>query len=125
MRTERLLWAVAVSGMRIANAFSFVLLVAFIGTVLGAIEGHPLLSVWLMLPLLATLIFENLWITGHIRSAVISRIGGAAGLIVVAVLATRLSVGTGFTAALTALVAFLGIIALTALGRPIPMPTSQ
>lgn len=121
MRTERLLWATAVSGMRIANAFSFVLLIAFIGTALGAIEGHPLLSAWLVLPLLAILVFENFWITGQIQSVGFTRLGAAVSLLVAAGLTIRLVGGNGFAMAVTILMAFLAIIALAALGRPVPV----
>lgn len=111
--------------MRIANAIGFVMLVGFLGRLLGALEFHPLISAGLVLPILAVLVFENLWITGILHRIVVVRSAAIASLAVIAVLLSRIAAGGagGLTPAESALgvfVAFLGVMALSAIGRPRP-----
>lgn len=113
---QRIMWAVAVAGIRVANAFGFILLVAFAGAALGAIEGHPALAVWLVLPVVAVLVFENLWITGVVKERRVARLGGVGSLAVVGVVAWQLSTvaGNGFTLAVFLVLGFLALMAVTA-----------
>jgi hypothetical protein len=120
---DKILWATAVGGMRVANALGFILLVAFIGALLGFIDGHPALSAWLVLPIVAVLVFENLWITGRLRRQQgTARAGAAVSLGVAAILAWQLGTlaSNGFAVAVFAVLAFLAIMAVTALARPVP-----
>lgn len=121
MGIQRILWATAMGGLRIANAFCFVLLVAFIGSSLGAIEGDALLAAWLVLPVVAIVVFENIWINGLINRRIHARLGGAAGVAVTALLAFQLPREGGFATAVTVLIAFLALLSVAALIRPFPV----
>ncbi len=123
MSMDKLLWATAVSGMRVATALGFILLVAFFGATLGFIEGHPALSAWLVLPIVAVLVFENLWIIGRLRQQrATARVGAAVCLGIAAILAWQLGTvaSNGFAVAVFAVLAFLALMAVTAMARPVP-----
>ena len=121
MNSSRLFWALAVAGMRTANAFAFIFVLALTGSLLGWIQGHPALAVWLIVPLLAVLIFENLWLTGRIRRASYSRLGAVTSVVVLGVAATQLAAvgGNGLLIALFALLGFAGLMAIAVFFRPV------
>jgi len=121
VNTSRLFWALAVSGMRTANAFGFIFLLALLGSVLGWIQGHPALAVSPILPLLAVLIFENLWLTGRIRRASYSRLGAVASLLLIGIAATQLAGigGNGLLIAVLAVLGFAGLMAVAVFVRPV------
>lgn len=121
MGLMRLLWATAVGGMRVATALAFVVTVAFLGSLLGFIQGHPALTAWLVLPLIAMLVFENLWLVGAIRRPALARAAASASLVVSVVLAWQLLTrsGNGFAIAVTVVLAFLAVMAVTAFARPV------
>ena len=122
MSIARLIWASGVGGLRIAAAFALVLLFAFVGSILGAIEGDPLLSGWLVLPVIAIVVFENFWINGLIPRRSYARLSGASGALVSVILALQIPQGGSFATALTILLGFLTLFAVAAVVRPFPVP---
>ena len=120
MENRKILWSLAVTGIRVANAITFVLLVAFIGRLFGEVRPHPILSAWFVPPVVGVLVFESLWVTGRLHR--VRRVRSIAAICVVALSAlawaTINQTGGTVTVIAVAFLAFLFLMAAVALFRP-------
>lgn len=102
-----------------ANAITFVLLVAFIGRLFGEVRPHPILSAWFVPPVVGVLVFESLWITGRLQRE--RQVRSIAGICVVALSVTAWATISQTSGTVTliavAFLAFLLLMAAVALFR--------
>ena len=121
MTSNRFFWAVAASGMRVASGLTLILLAGLFGSLLGWIEGDPVLTIPLIAPIAIVLVFENVWLTGRLTPRSYARAGGVISLLALSAVAAQLAAFgiTGLIVTLFAILAFAGVIALTALIHPV------